>query len=412
MRKYFWTKLFAVLFFSGFSALLLPSYVSKIPRAITDETLPELRLNAQQVVANVQSPVDMSFIDDKNILVAEQTGKLRLVRNGKLLAAPVLDLSSKLMKNMPVDVRGLLGLALHPKFKSNHKVYVFYTAPPTSDKIDHTNVIAEYTLPADFSTADVNSGRIILTTDQPGQGDNGGCLKFGPDGYLYIAVGDGGGGGDRHGPIGNGQNLNTLLAKILRIDVNTDPAANAPYNVPKDNPFVSKADVRPEIWAYGLRNAWRFSFDKATKQIFTSDVGEGLWEEIDIIEKGGNYGWRMIEGNHCFNPKADCDFNGTIKPIAEYDHKNGISIIGGYVYNGNQLPAHKGKYFFADWTGPLYYIQNTGRNWQRGKVTLKNYPENLKVVAFGEDPSGELYVIVNSGTLLADVKGAIYKIVR
>jgi glucose/arabinose dehydrogenase len=412
MKKYFGTKLFAIMILGGVGILLLPSYVLNKPKAAADETLPTLNLNAQQVVADLQSPVDMAFIGNGNILVAEQTGKLRLVKNGQLLAAAVLDLSSKLVKNMPVDVRGLLGFALHPKFNSNHKIYVFYTAPATLDKTDHTNVIAEYILPADLSPIDANSGRVILTTDQPGQGDNGGCLSFGPDGYLYIAVGDGGGGGDKHGPVGNGQNLNTFLAKILRVDVNTDATVNVPYNIPKDNPFVGKADVRPEIWAYGLRNAWRFSFDKATKQIFTADVGEGLWEEIDIIEKGGNYGWRMTEGNHCFNPKADCDFTGTIKPIAEYDHKSGISIIGGYVYNGKQLPAQKGKYFFADWTGPLYYIQKTDKKWLRGKIMLKNYPENVKVVAFGEDPAGELYVITNGGTLLADVKGAIYKVVK
>jgi glucose/arabinose dehydrogenase len=135
-------------------------------------------------------------------------------------------------------------------------------------------------------------------------------------------------------------------------------------------------------------------------------------EEIDVIEKGGNYGWRMVEGNHCFNPKADCDFTGTIRPIAEYDHKSGISIIGGYVYNGKQLPAQRGKYFFADWTGPLYYIQKTGAAWQRGKLTLKNYPDNVKVIAFGQDPAGELYVITNGGTLLSDVNGAIYKVVK
>ncbi|MFD2146850.1 PQQ-dependent sugar dehydrogenase [Mucilaginibacter antarcticus] len=362
------------------------------------------------MVNGLQSPVDMAFLGNGDMLIAEQSGKVRLVRNGKLQAQPVLDLSSKFNKLLPVDVRGLLGIALHPKFNSNRKIYVFYTAPTSLDKIDHTNIIAEYVLPKDMSQLDANNGKVILTTDQPGQGDNGGCLRFGPDGYLYLAIGDGGGGGDRHGPVGNGQNLNTLLSKILRIDVNTAATMNVAYSIPKDNPFVGKADVKPEIWAYGLRNAWRFSFDKATKQLFTADVGEGLYEEVDIVEKGGNYGWRMIEGNHCFNPKEGCDFNGTIKPITEYDHKSGISIIGGYVYNGKQLPTLKGKYLFADWAGPLYYIQKTGAEWHRGKVTLRNYPENIKVIAFGEDPSGELYVIANGGTLMADVKGAIYKV--
>lgn len=408
MRKYFTSKLIVVSILGGVSILLLPSYILKKPKALNDEVAPPLTLNAKEVVTGLQAPLDMAFPGNGDMLVAEQAGKIRLVKNGKLVETPLLDISNKIVKTLPVDVRGLLGFTIHPKFSTNHKIYVFYSAPKTDPASDHKDVIAEYTLSADGTTVDPDSGRILFTTDEPGVGDNGGCLKFGPDGYLYIAMGDGGGGGDKHGPIGNGQNMNTLLGKILRINVNSDST----YTVPHDNPFVGKSDVRSEIWAYGLRNTWRFSFDKTSKQLFTSDVGEGLWEEIDIIEKGGNYGWRMIEGNHCYNPKLDCSFNGTIKPIAEYDHKSGISIIGGYVYNGKQLPAIKGKYFFADWSGPIYYIEKKGIEWQRGKVTLQNYPANLKITSWGEDPSGELYVITNGGTLLADVKGAIYKVVK
>ncbi|TSJ39136.1 PQQ-dependent sugar dehydrogenase [Mucilaginibacter corticis] len=409
MAKGFSNKLFIILLTGGVSILLLPSYVSKkIKVANADLPAPTLTLNVRQVVTDLQSPLDMAFPGNGDILVAEQTGKIRLIKDGKLTDAPLLDISSKLVKTMPVDVRGLMGFAIHPQFSSNRKIYVFYCAPATADKSDHKDVVAEYTLSSNSTQVDPDSGRILFTADEPGQGDNGGCLKFGPDGYLYIGMGDGGGGGDKHGLIGNGQNKNTLLGKILRINVNSDST----YTVPKDNPFAGKTDVRPEIWAYGLRNPWRFSFDKATKQMFTCDVGEGAWEETDIIEKGGNYGWRMVEGDHCFNPKEDCDFTGTIKPISEYDHKSGICVIGGYVYNGKQLPAIKGKYFFADWTGPIYYIEKTGAAWQRGKVELKNYPENLKITSWGEDPSGELYVITNGGTLLNDVKGAIYKIIK
>ncbi|MES2426549.1 MAG: PQQ-dependent sugar dehydrogenase [Bacteroidota bacterium] len=409
MRNRFSSNLSLIILLGGVSLLLLPSYILKKPKPVKSDLLaPTLNLKAEQVISGLQAPLDMAFPGNGDILVAEQTGKIRLIKNGKLVDEPLLDISSKLVKTMPVDVRGLLGFAIHPKFNSNHKVYVFYSAPLTAEGADHKTVVAEYTLSNNSTPVDPNSGRILFTVDDPGQGDNGGCLKFGPDGYLYIAMGDGGGGGDKHGPIGNGQNKNTLLGKILRIDVNS----TSTYNIPKDNPFVGKADVKAEIWAYGLRNAWRFSFDKATKQLFTSDVGEGAWEEQDIIEKGGNYGWRMIEGNHCFNPKIDCDFTGTIKPIAEYDHKNGVCVIGGYVYNGKQLPAIKGKYFFADWTGPIYYIEKNNAEWQRGKVELQNYPANLKITSWGEDPSGEIYVITNGGTLLADVKGAIYKIVK
>jgi glucose/arabinose dehydrogenase len=409
MRKRFISRLLFVIALGGVGVLLLPSFVFNKTKSITGETAPTLNLKAQEIITGLQAPLDMAFPGNGDILVAEQAGKIRLIKNGKLTEAPVLDISSKIIKTMPVDVRGLLGFTIHPKFNSNHKVYVFYSALTTTPNSDHKNVIAEYTLSTNSTEVDPNSGRILFTADEPGQGDNGGGLKFGPDGYLYIAMGDGGGGGDKHGPIGNGQNKNTLLGKILRIDVNSDST----YTVPKDNPFVGTADTRPEIWAYGLRNAWRFSFDKATKQLFTSDVGEGAWEEQDIIEKGGNYGWRLVEGNHCFNPKVDCDFTGTIKPISEYDHKSGVCVIGGYVYNGKQLPsALKGKYFFADWTGPIYYIEKTGTQWQRGKVELKDYPQNLKITSWGEDPSGEIYVITNGGTLLSDVKGAIYKIVK
>lgn len=401
MRKYL-----SVLF-GGVGVMLLPSFIFK---KVDPNPLPapELTFNALKIVDGLQAPLDLTFIGNNEFLVAEQNGKIRLVRNGKLIDAPILDISSKLTKLMPVDVRGLLGFAVDPEFKVNHKIYVFYTAPKADDSSDHQDVIVEYTLAADLSPTSPENGHILYTTTNPGQGDNGGCLKFGPDGYLYIAMGDGGGGGDKHGPIGNGQNMNTLLGKILRIDVSGDSG----YTIPKDNPFIGKAGVKPEIWAYGLRNPWRFSFDKKTRQLFVSDVGEGAWEEIDQIEKGGNYGWRMVEGNHCFNPKEACDLNGTIKPIAEYDHKYGISIIGGYVYNGNQLANQKGKYFFADWTGPIYYIEKKGDTWQQGKVMLKNYPQNLKITAWSEDQSGELYLITNGGNLLSETKGAIYKIVR
>jgi glucose/arabinose dehydrogenase len=406
MRKYLNGTLLTVLL-GGVGILLLPSYVLRKPDP--DGLLaPALTFKAQPIVDGLQAPLDMTFIGNGDILVAEQAGKIRLIKNGKLTDAPVLDISSKIIKLMPVDVRGLLGFAVHPKFKSNHKIYVFYSAPATADKSDHKDVVAEYTLSDNATLPDPESGRILFTADEPGQGDNGGCLKFGPDGYLYVAMGDGGGGGDKHGPIGNGQNMNTLLGKILRIDV----SSVSTYVVPKDNPFVSKADVKPEIWAYGLRNTWSFSFNRATKQLFTCDVGEGAWEEMDIIEKGGNYGWRMVEGNHCFNPKEGCDFTGTIKPLAEYDHKNGVCAIGGYVYNGSQLSAQKGKYFFADWTGPIYYIEKKGNEWQRGKVELQNYPANLKITSWGEDASGELYLITNGGNLLSETKGAIYKIVK
>jgi glucose/arabinose dehydrogenase len=389
--------------------IMFPSYGFSNNISLTADTAKTIILNAQKLVTDLQSPLDMAFAANGDILVAEQTGKIRLIKNSKLVDESLLDIKSKLVNiNMGFDVRGILGFTIHPKFSTNRKIYIFYCAPTSTPKADHKDVVAEYTLSPNLTQADPNSGRIIFSVDEPGQGNNGGCIKFGPDGYLYVAMGDGGGGGDKHGPIGNGQNLNTLLGKILRINVNSDST----YTVPKDNPFVNKPDVRPEIWAYGLRNTWRFSFNKATNQLFTSDVGESSWEEVDIIEKGANYGWRITEGMHCFNPKLNCDFTGITKPIAEYDHHNGVCVIGGYVYNGKQLPAIKGKYFFADWTGPIYYIQKTGDEWLRGKVALQNYPANLKITSWGEDPAGELYVITTPDTAPGNTKGTIYKIVK
>lgn len=399
---------FSALSFLGISLLILPSYVFR-KTINNDEQAPPITLGAQPLVTGLQAPLDMAFAANGDVLVAEQMGKIRLVKNGKLADAPLLDIKSKLLPiNESFDVRGILGFTINPRYASNRKVYVFYCAPTTTPKFDHKDVVAEYTLSSNSTPVDANSGRVIFSVDMPQSGNNGGCIRFGPDGYLYVSMGDGGGGGDKHGIIGNGQDKNTLLAKILRINVNSDSA----YTIPKDNPFVGQSGVKPEIWAYGLRNAWRFSFDKATKQLFSSDVGEGALEEIDIIEKGANYGWRIAEGTNCFNPKLNCDFTGTVKPIAEYNHTSGICIIGGYVYNGKQLPDMKGKYFFGDWTGPIYYIQKTGDEWQRGKVTLKNYPENLKITSWGEDTAGEIYVITSPDTSPSNTKGTIYKIVK
>ncbi|MEP6612130.1 MAG: PQQ-dependent sugar dehydrogenase, partial [Mucilaginibacter sp.] len=243
---------------------------------------------------------------------------------------------------------------------------------------------------------------------EPESNHNGGCIQFGADGFLYVGLGDGGGAGDRHGETGNGQKMDTWLGKILRIDVNTETG----YKIPKDNPFVGKPNIKPEIWAYGLRNPWRFSFDRESKQLFAGDVGQDTWEEVDIITKGANYGWRLTEGTHCFNPSSGCPTKGITMPITEYSHKEGISITGGYVYNGAQIATLKAKYVFADWSGPIFYLQKAGDKWLRGKVTLQTYPSNLKITAFGEDPSGELYVLTNPDTGPGNTNGGMFKIVK
>ncbi len=401
---------FAVIVFGlGISMCLFPSYILHKARPVKEYDDPSLiTLNVQQIADNLHAPTAIAFPGNGAIWITEQSGKIRVVENGKLNDDPLLDLGSKLKKiNNGYDERGLLGIALHPQFKSNKKFYVFYSAPSTQ-KSDHTGVLAEYKLQDNSKEIDPGSGRIIFSIEEPEQNHNGGCIQFGGDGYLYLGFGDGGGQGDKHGEIGNGQKMDTWLGKILRIDINT----NSGYTVPKDNPFVGKTDVKPEIWAYGFRNPYRFSFDRASKQLFAGDVGQDTWEEVDIVKKGANYGWRITEATHCYNPATGCDIKGITMPIAEFNHREGVSVMGGYVYNGLQLPVLKGKYVFADWTGPLFYLQKAGTNWQRGKVTLQNIPHNLKITGFGEDPAGELYILTNPDTGPGNTKGSVYKIVK
>ncbi len=368
-----------------------------------------ISLNVQSLTDSLDAPTALAFPGNGDIWVTEQKGQIRVLKNGKLSEAPLLDLSGKMVKvNNGYEERGLLEVTLHPDFKSNRKFYVFYSAPSTQKNSDHKGVLAEYQLPAGSGLIDPNSGRVILTIEEPEGNHNGGCVQFGPDGYLYLGFGDGGGQGDKHGEIGNGQKMDTWLGKILRIDVNTASG----YIVPKDNPFISKKGVKPEIWAYGFRNPYRFSFDKASGQLFAGDVGQDTWEEVDIIKKGANYGWRLMEGTHCYNPATNCDTTGITLPITEYSHKVGISVIGGYVYNGQQLPLLKGKYIFADWVGKVFYLQQSGNAWTRGSVFLQNMPENKRITGFGEDPDGELFILTNLENGPGNIKGSVYKIIK
>ena len=369
---------------------------------------PVITLSAQAVADNLQGPTAMAFPGNGDAWILQQSGKILVLKNGKISDVPLLDLHSKLVTlNGGYEERGLLGIALHPKFKSNKKFYIFYSTPATG-KPNHTDVVAEYKLSSATGLADPNSSRIILTADKPDGNHNGGCIQFGPDGYLYVSFGDGGGQGDKHGDFGNGQKMDTWLGKILRVDVNT----GSTYTVPASNPFVGKAGVKPEIWAYGFRNPYRFSFDKASGQLFAGDVGQDTWEEVDIVNKGANYGWRLMEGTHCYNPATGCDEKGITMPITEYSHKEGISVIGGYVYNGGQLPVLKSKYVFADWVGKVFYLQKARGTWQRGNIILQNMPANLKITGFGEDPAGELYLLTNPENGPAGNNCSVYKIVK
>lgn len=299
-----------------------------------------------------------------------------------------IDIRNKV--NSRGNEQGLLGLAFHPDYNNNGKFYVNYTS-------NAGTVIESYALKSDGSKlGDSASGEILLTFKQPFSNHNGGEVAFGTDGYLYIATGDGGSGGD---PQGNGQNLNSLLGKILRINVDhTDGDKN--YSIPEDNPFyLNKAGNREEIYAYGLRNPWRFSFDRATGKLWAADVGQNTVEEIDIIEKGHNYGWNTMEGSLCFNPKQGCEQADLAAPIWEYNPENsGASITGGYVYRGKEIPSLVGKYVFADFVdGRIWSLSYDGLN----KATAEKLElEEFNITSFGEDEAGEIYACLYDGRIV------------
>lgn len=340
------------------------------------------------------------------IFVCEQEGKIRVIQNGKIVTTPFLDITQDVLKKDGYDERGLLGLAFHTDYSTNGKFYVYISvkATPAEKGVDHRSEVREYTVSkANPLLADKASVKKVLTFDQPQSNHNGGDLKFGADGFLYISAGDGGGADDKHGQYGNAQNMTNLLGKILRIDVN-----KSPYSIPEDNPFVKTQDARGEIYAYGLRNPWRFSFDKKTNELFAGDVGQNKYEEIDIITKGGNYGWRPIEGFHDFRADDPKPVK-PIAPIAEYPHPEGLSITGGFVYRGKAIPSLTGKYIFGDMMGPIWSLTSGPNNkWTREKLSIGKDAGYWHVYSFGEDLSGELYVLTE---LLEENKGALYKLV-
>ncbi|WP_291914029.1 PQQ-dependent sugar dehydrogenase [Chitinophaga sp. CB10] len=374
---------------------------------------PARKVKLQLVTDRFISPVNMAVPHDGSgrLFFCQKEGKVWIVQNGKLLPTPFADVADKMVKiNAAYDERGLLGMAFHPKFKQNRKVYLYYSAPVANPVkgLNHKSKLVEYTVSASNpNVVDPGSERVLLELNQPESNHNGGQLAFGPDGYLYVGLGDGGGGGDKHGTIGNGQDLGTILGKIIRIDVN-----GIPYKVPADNPFVKTAGARGEIWAYGLRNPWRFSFDRANGRLFAGDVGQNLYEEVDIIRKGGNYGWRIMEGYHDFNVPAGTDKSKLIPPIHEYNHDLGISITGGYVYRGSAIPSLKGLYVFGDYNGKAFVLIQNGSKWERADLQFTNRPaDNLQILSWGEDEQGELYMLTSASTSNG-FKGAVYKLVK
>ncbi|HRI14705.1 MAG TPA: PQQ-dependent sugar dehydrogenase [Verrucomicrobiota bacterium] len=408
----------------------------------------------QLVAEGFTSPMALVPLNDGRTLIADQVGVVRLLdRDGKLQVAPILNLSNKLSAiNLgSFDERGLLCLALHPNFQENRRVFAIYTAPrretaPTN--YDCTLRLSEFILPAaEPLQIDARSERIVLEVDKPYFNHNGGRMAFGPDGFLYLSVGDGGGPkgcdiGEGHVPEGNGQNTKTLLAKILRIDVNgRDAARGTAYRIPADNPFADGRDGLPEIYAYGVRNPWGLTFDRGgDHSLFIGDVGQMRWEEVDIVKRGGNYGWPLREGFDGFNrehpelaptsrPETGLRGEPLIDPIAVYKNvagwKNdpeamGNSVTGGYVYRGKALPELVGSYVFGDWSGIQGQPQGrlfvarpaAAAGTDRWAVDLIRVGRPYGCVcAFGEDSAGELYVLTSGSTGLVAGGGKVWKLV-
>ncbi|MDP1727943.1 MAG: PQQ-dependent sugar dehydrogenase [Bacteroidota bacterium] len=375
-----------------------------------------ISIKVKIIVEGLLGPVAMDCPKDGSgrLFVCEQNGKIKIIKNKKVNTVPFLELGSKVDKgNMFYSEKGLLGIAFHPDYKVNGRFFIYYSAPSKVKGSEHKSILAEYKVSSNPDIANAGSEKILMEIEQPQMNHNGGQLAFGPDGYLYIGLGDGGGAGDEHGTIGNGQDLNTLLGKILRINIdNYSVQANSQkkYSIPADNPFIKNKNVRPEIWAYGLRNPWRFSFDRKTGALFCADVGQDKWEEIDLIEKGKNYGWRLMEGRHCYEPEINCNQRGLTLPIAEYGHQTGICVTGGYVYRGNSIKHLQGKYIFGDWKGKLFYLEEKTKAWEMKDLILTERNDNdlgFNINSFGEDEKGEVYILAQKFTGTVQANGML-----
>lgn len=346
-------------------------------------------------VAMLQAPNDAS-----RWFVVEQGGRIRAFPNDPdaTVATDFVDLSARVLAG---GEAGLLGMAFHPDFATNGRVYLNFSEQVGAQV---RSVTAEFTSMDGGQTLDPNSERDLLVVDKPETNHNGGQLAFGPDGMLYVGLGDGGGAGDLPG---NAQNPQRLLGKMLRIDVDARPGG-APYGIPIDNPFVGNplcgaggagTASCPEIFATGFRNPWRWSFDSQTGELWVADVGQGDWEEIDVVERGENYGWNTREGAHCFSPATGCPTAGLTDPVAEYGHTIGFSITGGYVYRGGQATQVAGNYVFGDFGGMIAWLEPAGaggftvRQLAEQGCTVPGAPGALQPSAFAEDLDGELYVV-------------------
>ncbi|MHC4447082.1 MAG: PQQ-dependent sugar dehydrogenase [Planctomycetota bacterium] len=415
----------------------------------------DVTIRLDLVVDGLVGPVGATHAGDGSgrLFIVDQAGQIRIVQDGALLATPFLDLTDKIVEvSAFFDERGVLGLAFHPDYENNGRFFVRYSAPREGDPDEpcndpdgfivgcHKEVLAEYAVSADPNVADPDSEVILFEVDEPQFNHDAGEVAFGPDGFLYFSLGDGGGAHDgladvppSHGPIGNGQNIETALGSMLRIDVDSPPDPGLPYAIPPDNPFVGVPGV-DEIYAYGMRNPFKFSFDDGPGgdgRLFLGDVGQNLFEEIDIVELGGNYGWVIREGANCFdpfdpiNPPDSCPSTGPlgeplIDPIAEYDHPDGIAVIGGFVYRGSLFPELSGKYVFGDFStaffaplGRLFWLDADGvlSDIFEFRLGEANDPLGLFVKGFGEDEAGELYLLASINLGPVGTTGKVFHIV-
>ena len=350
----------------------------------TERVFPELTF---QGLTNVAQPDD----GGDHIFVTEQPGRIRVFPNNQAVteAGTFLDISERVTQSFFEE--GLLGLAFSPDYKNNGYFYVYYSADSPK-----RSVVSRFSVSTgDPEKADSDSGFVIIEIPQPQGNHNGGQLAFGPDGYLYISLGDGG------FDAGNGQDRSTLLGSILRIDPGL-VSGDKNYVVPADNPFVGVVDARDEIWAYGMRNPWRFSFDTNTGALWVADVGQSTWEEIQVVEKGANYGWNTMEGRHCYSPAVDCDETGLELPLWEYSHAEGCSVTGGYVYRGLGIPSLLGTYVYGDFcTGKIWGLRYDG-DFVTEQMLLVD--SNVSITSFGLDLAGNLYILSqNQGIYRLDV---------
>ena len=359
-------------------------------------TLPD-SIELTKVADGYWNPVYLTHAGDSRLFVVERAGRIYIIENGAKLPTPFLDIRSKV--NDSSSERGLLSMAFHPDYATNGRFYVYYTFGSDGDVM-----ISSFNVSADPNVANAASESTVITIDQPYWNHNGGQLKFGPDGYLYVGLGDGGGQGD---PEGQSQDWNTLLGSMLRLDVDCGLQslcdAAEPYDIPPTNPYVDISTARDEGYYIGLRNPWRFSFDRENGDIYIADVGQGNWEELNWLEAGTtggtNFGWNVFEGTSCFtDPCSNPD--AYVMPVVEYDHSQGCSITGGYVYRGAVHVALKGIYLYADFCqGHIWAAANNDGQWQTQRVMQGAF----NVSSFGEDVDGELYVL--------DYSGSVYKVV-